>query len=341
MDEQKKSDMKKVWLLVFIAIALIVFVVVYSIIGNAKKVKRYPDALLMKEAGKPAYELDEKLLPFVYSFNDMDYAIGVPSKGLIYVEGGYAYSQPDFGLVISEVSKPRSMEAFSADIYPSLYAIQNPPEVKQLKGDEGYINQYPAKYGVFSVYMKDIDLLVYEVCYLIECDRENVILLANVEGYDLEKLNKARDMLMAVAKSLTPYRASSSSETVVEEQSKAEVKTDPGAVTREAIIPSERDYENLRLSFVYMDVSSSPEECYVIDPNGDRVNPIQKDPGEIVFLLGKVAAGDEINVIVTSRDLKGTSVEQMEQTDYLNEKTQMTEGVLHVEEEYTEELITE
>lgn len=332
---------KKLVLVVAVgAVVLFAMLMIYTYGYNKKGTTvEYPSGDLASSAGGTVYEIDSNVLPFEYHFVDVPYSVGVPDKGILYVEGGYAYSHDSKGLIVAELASERTLMSYSQDVYSSLYATKEPPEIKECVSEQGYLNGYPATYGVYEIALKDIDKTVYQIAYLLDVGDEKILMLMNTEERENEIFTGMRDFLVTMSRSLIDTKTASNAIRAEVNQDEANVNgdadsdEDSGAVTREATIEAELDYEELFLTFCYMDVTTVPQDVYVLDKEGTRYNSVEMAAGSVSFLIPKVAKGDELTLVVTSENLKGTTVEQMEYSEHLNELETLEEGNLHVEED--------
>ncbi len=317
--------------IVGVALLLIVIMVIYSKSDVLESSNKLPDGQLSENKGKTTYEVNTEKYPFIYNFQDIPYGIAVPAKGIARVEGGYAYSAGSYGLVVSEVSTSRTLQAYSSDVYASIYATKESASLSELLQEEGYINGYKALYAIYSVQLKDISKNLFQIAYLIELDeQENIIVLASMDNRE-DLLVGARDLLVEMLGSLAVMDTSSDIPSDDNQQSEQPANED-GIVTREAQVEAEYDYETLYLTFSYMDIKSKPQECKAFDKNGVEYPSVDEKPGSISFKIPNVKEGDIIKLIVTSGDLKGATVDQMEYADYLKSVSDSEVGVLHVEE---------
>lgn len=342
MAKKNESAFNKKMVIIVALGALILFamLMVYTYGYNRKDTAvEYPSGELASSAGGTVYEVDSEVFPYAYNFVDIPYSVGVPDKGMLYVEGGYVYSYDSKGLLVAEVAKERTLMSYTQDVYSSLYATKEQPEVKECVSEQGYLNGYGATYGFYEISLKDIDKTVYQLAYLLDVGTEKVLLLMNTEEKDSEVFVGMRDFLVTMSRSLVNTEAASNaSQTEVEPRTQGEgmdvdADEDPDAVTREAAIVAELDYEELFLTFCYMDVTAVPREVYVLDKDGNRYNSVEMAAGSVSFVIPDVSEGDELTLVVTSENLKGTTVEQMEYSEHLKELEAQEEGTLHVEED--------
>lgn len=337
----EKKDLLKakriVMLVLAVAAILVVMMIIYSKSDMLVTDNSFPSGNLSEQKTETLYSVDEKKYPQTYLFKDIPYSVAVPSKGIAKVEGGYAYKAAPYGLVVAEVASARSLQAYSSDVYASLYATTNQAMIRELFKEEGYINGFRALYAIYSVKLDEMSKTLYQVAYFLELDEhENIVLLATMDSRDL--LTGARDMLREMISSVYFTDSVAEVPTSVDEDKNNSVETDSdGIVTREAYITAEYDYEIMLLTFSYMDIKSKPQMCKVFDINGIEYLPVDEKPGSISFKIPNVSKGDDIKLIVTSGDLKGASVEQIEYSEYQHIQDERSEGTLHVEEEFVEE----
>lgn len=321
-----------------VAVVLIVIMVIYSKTDIIEDTETLPDSLLTAERGLTEFDVDMEKYPLMYVFEDIPYAICVPSKGLTKVEGGYAYKAGEYGLIVSEVSPSRTLQAYSSDVYSSLYAEKGQAQINELSTEEGFINGYKATYAIYDIFLQKSNKHIFQVAYLLEVDKENVLLIITMDKPDepFEKLENGRDILVEMIKTLSLYDRQTEERS---EETPADSNPDEtdDVVTREAFITAEYDYEMLYLTFSYMDIKSKPQECKAFDKNGIAYEAVDEQPGSISFKIPNVKAGEDIKLLVTSGDLKGSTVEQMEYSDYMSSQSAAEEGTLHVEETETQE----
>ena len=344
--KERTFDKKVVGIIIAGVIILFAMLMIYTY-GYAEKDSKpdYPESGLSNSQGSKVYEIDEEILPFEYHFEDIPYSVGVPTKGILYVEGGYVYNYNSNGLIVAEVATERTLMAYTQDVYGSLYAIKEQPSIVEVSHDDGFLNGYQTSYDLYKVSINEENLkkTIYQIAYLFKTGDENILLLMNTENID--NLVTIRDFLVTMSKSLVnesslkqiTQKTEISEDVSQSGTSSDEDETPRKAVTREALITAELDYEEMFLTFYYMDVSMVPQEIYVLDKNDIRYDAVEMSAGSVSFLIPTVSEGDDIKLVVTSENLKGTTVEQMEYKDHLKEIEQMEEGTLHVEEDSYEE----
>ncbi len=323
---------------VFIGIfaVIILGLMIYNFVSG--KSSSFPSGNLSNTQGATKFEKDDTTLPYFYQFEDIPYVIGTPSKGITKVEGGFAYTFNGMGLVIAEVSNARTMLAYSTDMYSSLYAVQNPPDIKEVSAEDGFINGYAASYAVYEARLPELDKTVYELMYLLKVDKESVVIAATSESNKKDELTIARDFLAQMINTLAYYSDSNTEQTpdVIGETETVDVSKqtsqDDATVIKQAVLTAAQDYSQMCLIFSYVNVSNEPEECYVLDKKGKKHNASFIHPGEYGFVISNVTEGDDFTVCIKSKELDGAMFSQQEYSDYQREQEGYREGNLHVEE---------
>lgn len=337
-EEKTSLSLKHKVLLVFVGITIIALMVYYFVAGRTVS---YPEGNLSDSPGQTTFTRDETMFPLLYQFQDIPYIVGVPSKGIAKVEGGYAYAYNDMGIIAAEVSKARTMNAYSADMYSSIYSVQSQSSVKELHMEDGYINGYGASYGVYEVFLPEMNKTVYEFMYLLKVDKESIILAATTESKKSDDFVAARDYLCKMINTVAYYTDEETPTEVTEEEkmlsedgtsSKSENMYDDSLMTRQAVLTATQDYNKMCLIFSYINVKESPEVCYVVDAGGSKYNSAFVSPGEYGFVIPNVSEGDDLTVFIKSKSLDGATLSQQEYSDYLDEKNGYKEGNLHVED---------
>ncbi len=171
----------------------------------SNKSSTFPIGKLTASPSDHVYERNKEMFPIFCQFDDIPYAIGVPSKGITKVEGGYAYTTNGMGIIVAEVSNARTMAAYSADMYSSLYAVQSQPTVNEVLSEKGYMNGFAASYGVYKVTISELDKNIYEFMYMLEAGKENIVVAATTESEKTEDYVAARDYLITMIQTVVEY----------------------------------------------------------------------------------------------------------------------------------------
>lgn len=316
------------------AIAVLGLMIFHFMYGNNAA---FPTGNLSTTQGETTYKRDEAVFPLMYQFEDIPYVVGVPSKGITKVEGGYAYTVNGMGIIVSEVSNARTMLAYSSDMYSSLYAVQSQPDVEEKYTEEGYINGYAATYGVYEVRLAELNKTIYEFAYFLKADKESIVLAATTESKKGDDYIAARDYLISMVNTIARYSAEEGSVTDETEDKAVEAEKEQnfenGSIERQAVLTASQDYEKMCLIFSYINVKATPDECYVLDAHNKKYNAAFVNPGEYGFVVPNVAEGDDITVCIKSKELDGATLTQQEYADYQREQESYKEGTLHVEED--------